>query len=121
MMLAIPEKPPATKDGYGNVNKDAHKDRDRENSGRDQPPKQTHCTGCAFTGPGSVAYFPAAIQAAVLGEKERHGHAREEAADYGEGMIAAALGAGFHHNHRSHFAALHAKHSELKASVDARP
>jgi hypothetical protein len=121
MMLAIPEKPPATKDGYGNVNKDAHKDRDRENSGRDQPPKQTHGTGCAFTGPGSVAYFPAAIQAAVLGEKERHGHAREEAADYGEGMIAAALGAGFHHNHRSHFAALHAKHSELMASVDARP
>jgi hypothetical protein len=95
-MLAIPEEPSTTRNGYGNVNKDAHKDRDREDSGRDQTPKQAHCTGCAFTGPGSVAYFSAAIQAAVLSEKKRHGNAREEAADYGEGMIAAALGASFH-------------------------
>ena len=97
VMLAIPEKPSATSDGYDKVNRDARKDRHRKDSGRDETPKRTHCTGCAFTDPGGIADFPAAIEAAVLSEKKRHCNAREEAADYGEGMIAAALGASFHH------------------------
>jgi hypothetical protein len=96
-MLAIPEKPSATQDGYDKVNGDAHKDRHCKDSRCDETPKRTYCTGCAFTYPRSIAYFPATIQAAVLGEKKRHCNAREEATDYGEGMIAAALGASFHH------------------------
>lgn len=82
--LAIPEKPSTTQDGYDKVNRDAHNDRHRKDSRRDETPKRAHCTGCAFTDPGGIAYSPATIQAAVLGEKKRHCNAREEATDYGE-------------------------------------
>jgi hypothetical protein len=68
-MLAIPEKPSATKDGYDKVNRDAHKDRYRKDSRRDETPKRTYCAGCALADPGGIAHSPATIQAAVLGEK----------------------------------------------------
>jgi hypothetical protein len=65
------------------------------------PAKSAAATIPGVTSPHSELTPPEAawpVQAAVLGEKQGHGNARKDAADNGERMVTAALGAGFHHD-----------------------
>jgi len=96
-MFAIPKDPPASRGSHRKVNRDANKDRHRNNARSDEVPKRTDCSGVNLTGPRGIAQPAAGIQAAVLSEEQGHGNACEDAADDSKRVVAAALGPSFHH------------------------
>jgi hypothetical protein len=96
-MFAIPKDPPPPKSTCGDVDSDADEERYGHYFWSGEHPKISNCTGRGFTEPGGIAWASTAIPAAALGEEQRHSHARKDAADNCERMVATALGPAIHH------------------------
>lgn len=98
--LAILEEPSSTGGTCREVDSDADKERYGRYFWSDEHPKRSNCTGWAFTEPGGIAWAAAAIAAAAVGKQQRHGHARKDAADHSERVVATALGPWRGYSHR---------------------